>query len=174
MSLYGVTFKDQLVPCLDDGAMQQKLFADGIVRGCAMSASGSVLTIGRGVIMAAGRLIGNDADLAVSVSATSGYARITLVIDLTGTATTEAFTQVSIRVDTANSQSGFAALTQEDINGGVDTRYEVALAIVSCSASGITIASLLDSVQYALIKSGTSVPTTDDISPGEIYLKYEA
>lgn len=173
MALYGVTFANQLVPCLDDGAMQQKLLSDGIVHGCAMSVSGSTLTIARGVIMAAGRLIGNDAALAVSITPQSGYARVTLVIDLSGAATEETFAQVSIRIDTASTQSGLPALTQEDINGGSDTAYEVSLAIVSCSSSGITLVSKLSNVQLALIKSGTSVPTVADLAPGEIYLKYE-
>ena len=121
MALFGVTFENQLLAEMDDGNLQEFLLRDGILRGLGLSYNGSNLTIGSGYLIAAGRLIGNDSALTIAVPASSGYARVVLVIDLTGTATESVFTQLSTRVDSASSVSGFPALVQGDINGGVDT-----------------------------------------------------
>lgn len=191
MSLFGVTFENQLLAEMDDGNLQEFLLRDGVLRGLGLSYNGSNLTIGNGYLIAAGRLIGNDSALTIAVPASSGYARIVLVIDLTGTATESVFTQLSTRVDSAASVSGFPDLAQGDINGGVDTTYELALAIVATSASGITgIESQLGAAglkpilgeaavsaeSQGFIKFGTATPTAgtgpNQIAPGEIYLKY--
>ena len=189
MSFFGVTFEKQIFSSLGDGAFQQFLVADGILRGLDMSYNGSTLTLGAGYLMAAGRLIGNDAALPVTVPASSGYARVVLAIDLTATATESAFDQIAIRVEQASSATDFPALTQGDINGGTDTTYEIALAIVQTSASGITgIVSRIEPAALhaqlspgavtadaiaGCVKMGTATPTTDTIAPGEIYLKYQ-
>ena len=191
MALFGVTFENQLLSQTDDGVFQEFLVADGILRGMGLTYNGSTLTIAAGYMMAAGRLIGNDAALAVSVPASAGFARIVLIIDLTGTATESVFTQLSLRVDHEASVSDFDPLVQGDINGGVDTTYEVALAIVQTTASGISgITSQLggaglrgnlapgsvDAAAQGFIKMGTAVPTAgtgpNQISEGQIYLKY--
>ena len=191
MALFGVTFENQLLAEMDDGNLQEFLLKDGVIRGLTLSYNGSNLTIAAGYLIAAGRLIGNDSALTIAVPASAGYARIVLIIDLTGTATDSVFTQLSTRVDSESNVSDFPALTQGDINGGVDTTYEIALAIVQTSASGITgiesqlgaagLKSILGakSVTAAangFIKMGTATPTagtgTNQIQPGEIYLKY--
>lgn len=191
MSLFGVTFENQLLAEMDDGNLQEFLLRDGILRGLGLSYNGSNLTIGSGYLIAAGRLIGNDSALTIAVPASSGYARIVLIIDLTGTATESVFTQLSTRVDSASSVSGFPDLVQGDINGGVDTTYELALAIVATSSSGITgIESQLGAAglkpilgegavtasAQGFIKMGAATPTAgtgaNQIAPGEIYLKY--
>jgi len=191
MALFGVTFENQLLAEMDDGNLQEFLLKDGVIRGLTLSYNGSNLTIAAGYLIAAGRLIGNDSALTIAVPASNGYARIVLVIDLTGTATDSVFTQLSTRVDSAASQGDFPALTRGDINGGVDTTYEISLAIVRTTTSGITeisaqlgaagLKSILGakSVTAAangFIKMGTATPTagtgTNQIQPGEIYLKY--
>ena len=191
MALFGVTFENQLLAEMDDGNLQEFLLKDGVIRGLTLSYNGSNLTIAAGYLIAAGRLIGNDSALTIAVPVSAGYARIVLIIDLTGTATDSVFTQLSTRVDSESNISDFSALTQGDINGGVDTTYEIALAIVQTSASGITgiesqlgaagLKSILGakSVTAAangFIKMGTATPTagtgTNQIQPGEIYLKY--
>lgn len=191
MALFGVTFENQLLAEMDDGNLQEFLLKDGVIRGLTLSYNGSNLTIAAGYLIAAGRLIGNDSSLTITVPASAGYARIVLIIDLTGTATDSVFTQLSTRVDSEANISDFPALTQGDINGGVDTTYEIALAIVQTSASGITgiesqlgaaglkpilgAAAVTASAQ-GFIKFGTVTPTagtgTNQIAPGEIYLKY--
>lgn len=191
MALFGVTFENQLLAEMDDGNLQEFLLKDGVIRGLTLSYNGSNLTISAGYLIAAGRLIGNDSALTITVPASAGYSRIVLIIDLTGTATESVFTQLSTRVDSEANISDFSALTQGDINGGVDTTYEIALAIVQTSASGITgiesqlgaaglkpilgAAAVTASAQ-GFIKFGTATPTAgtgpNQIAPGEIYLKY--
>ena len=191
MALFGVTFENQLLAEMDDGNLQEFLLKDGVIRGLTLSYNGSNLTIAAGYLIAAGRLIGNDSALTIAVPASAGYARIVLIIDLTGTATDSVFTQLSTRVDSEANISDFSALTQGDINGGVDTTYEIALAIVQTSASGVTgiesqlgaaglkpilgAAAVTASAQ-GFIKFGTATPTAgtgpNQIAPGEIYLKY--
>jgi hypothetical protein len=192
MALFGVTFENQLLAEMDDGNLQEFLLKDGVIRGLTLSYNGSNLTIAAGYLIAAGRLIGNDSALTIAVPASAGYARIVLIIDLTGTATDSVFTQLSTRVDSEANVSDFPALTQGDINGGVDTTYEIALAIVQTSASGITgiesqlgaagLKSILGAKSVTaeangFIKMGTATPTagtgTNQIAPGEIYLKYQ-
>lgn len=184
MALFGVTFKDQLIAAGDDAVLHRRLLDDGILYGCGMSASGSSLTIARGWLHACGRVIGNDAALAVEIPATSGFARVKLVIDLSGAATTEIFSQVSLAVETADTAAGFPALVREDLDDGVSTTYEVALAVVSCSSQGIAIVSTLGASaitadvlglaadQVRPIKIGTATPTENTLAEGEIYLKY--
>lgn len=182
MAIFGVTFANQLVSATDDAVVQRRALTDGTLRGFGVTASGSVATIAAGYVLACGRVIGNDADLAVNVSATSGVARLTLVIDLSAAATETTFSQVSIRTDLAASEAALPALVQQDINDGLSTTYEISLAVLSLGAGGITgVVSSLGQSAVVLptllpanvgIKMGTATPTTADISNGQIYLKY--
>ena len=171
MSLFGVTFKDQAVSAFDHAALMAIVLRDGILRGCGMSASGSNVTLAAGHLLAAGRVIGNDAALTIPVTGSSGVARITLVIDLTATATESTFQQLSIRVDNATDEAALPALVQEDINDGIHTDYEVSLAVVNLGASGVT--SFVRKMGRAALRLryGSAEPTTSDIDPGEIYLR---
>lgn len=171
MAIFGVTFKDQPVSAFDHAALTALLLRDGILRGFDISASGSVVTLGAGHLVAAGRIVGNDADIAVTCSGSSGVARVTLVIDLSATASTSVFNQITIRVDTAASAAELPVLVQEDINDGVHTGYELALAVVSLSGSGVS--GFVSKIGRAAprIRAGTAVPTASTLDPGEIYLK---
>ena len=193
MALFGGNFEKQPVAAADTGIVWQKTLSDGILLGFGLSFSGSTLTVAPGYMLACGRLIGNNANLAVAVSGTSGYARVVLKIDLTGTATAETFSQVSVRVDYAASVEGFSALVQQEINDWTHTTYEAALCVLALGANGISeIVSNLDTAFPALpdgfvtaaklgsdilpanvgIKHGTATPTTATLAPGEIYLKH--
>lgn len=171
MALFGVTFKDQKVSAYDHAALMQLVLRDGVLRGCGLSASGSNVSLAAGHLLAAGRVIGNDAALTVPVSGTTGVARITLVIDLTATASDNTFQQLSVRVDNASDESALPALVQEDINDGVHTDYEMELAVVNLSGSGVS--SFVRKVGRAALRLaiGSSEPTSTDIDPGEIYLR---
>lgn len=201
MSLYGVTFANQPVAAVDDAIPWRRLLTDGVLQGMALSFSGSTVTIGAGMVIACGRIVGNDAPVSLTVSAASGYARVTLVLDLTGAATETAFSQAQFRVDTASTVEALPALVQQDINDGTSTTYEAALAILALSASGVesvysslgpsvvnlaqgnvTPQALAASVNYAAIglaanqvrpiKMGTEIPTAETLAEGEIYLQY--
>lgn len=134
----GITFSNQNVAPADDGAMMARALTDGIVSGCASSAAGFTYTLAPGYLIAAGRLIRHAASTGLSIAgATSGYARVKLVIDLTLPATVDDFSQVDMAVDYAASVDGFPALVQDDINGGGST-FEAELAVVELSAGGAT------------------------------------
>lgn len=202
MALFGGNFANQQVAATDAAAAYQKALDDGILLGWNLSASGATLTIGKGYLIAHGRIVGNDANLAVTVSGTSGYARVVVVIDLTGAATTSSFTQVSLRVDYASSPDGFPALVQEEINDWTHTAYETALCVLALGSGGIAeIVSVLDTAGPTLpdgtvtaaklaadirpvnvgIMAGTDTPVAANPGAGEvllpegmIYLQYSA
>lgn len=134
----GVTFANQKIAPSDDAIVRRAILPDGILTGCALTYSGSTLTMAAGHLMACGRQIRHPAaqNWAV-VDATSGYARLVMTIDLTRTATKEVFDQVTHAVEYASSEDGFVELEQSDINVS-GTRYQVAICVVSLGTGGIT------------------------------------
>jgi hypothetical protein len=137
----------------DDGRLYQAIFDDGAIYGCELSYAGTVLTMEPGFMVVAGREMENEVSEDYTINqATSGFAQLVLTIDLTKTATTTAFNQVSIDVRYASSESGFPDLIQQDINGA-GTKYQIQLALVSLGAGGIT--GIVDNMPTAsLIGSG--------------------
>jgi hypothetical protein len=137
-NIRGITFAEQTVTPTDDAIVRRAMLSDGILSGCSITYSGSTLTLAAGYMIACGRIFQITAarNWAV-VDATSGVARLVLTIDLTKTATESAFDQISFGIDYATAENGFVNLTQDDINiAGV--RYQVAVAVVSLGAGGIT------------------------------------
>ena len=134
----GVTFAQQRVTPIDDAIIRRAMLEDGTLTGCRFSYSGSTLTMAAGQLIVCGRQIRHAAseNWAV-VGASSGYARLLLTIDLTRSATKDAFDQVNVSVEYASSQEGFLPLVQEDINAAGIT-YQIPLCVVSLGASGIT------------------------------------
>lgn len=165
----GVNFDNQLVTAKQHGALFRAAFGDGILSGMDINVSGQNITIGAGYCVVAGREIQLTATETVSVTATSGCARVLMQIDLSQTATESAFSQASLVLQTATTQDGFAALTQDDINGG-GTVYQIILCVVQCGSS-LTILSTAPSASHP-ITVGTAVPTDGTGSDGDIYLKY--
>lgn len=137
MALYGCFFTNRKVASMDFGAAMRTILADGIISGMALTKSGATLNVAKGYMIACGRVIGNDAALALTMTQTSGYARVVIKIDLTETATESTFSQLSTRIDYASTEDGFSALVQDDINDGTHTTYEVALCILKLTSSGI-------------------------------------
>ena len=134
----GVTFAEQTVTPSDDAIVRRAILPDGILSGCELSYSGSTLTMAAGHLMACGRQIRHpSAQNWAVVDATSGYARLLLTIDLTRTATEEAFDQVVDSIEYASAEDGFVDLEQADINRS-GTRYQVAVCVVSLGTGGIT------------------------------------
>lgn len=129
MSVYltPVTFENQFITPSDDGAAWAACMTDGISSGCVLSLSGTTLTLAAGKIVAAGRTARVDAAKTFTVSNT--YSRLVLTIDLSKTAAE----QVALDIESASAISGFAALTQNDINSG-GTKYQFEICLVSGSA----------------------------------------
>lgn len=137
MALFGCTFTNRKVGSRDMGAAMSALLADGIISGMGLTKNGATLNVAKGYMIACGRVIGNDAALALTMTQSSGYARVVIKIDLTGTATASTFAQLSTRIDYASTADGFSALVQDDVNDGTHTTYEVALCILKLNSSGI-------------------------------------
>lgn len=129
MSVYltPVTFENQFITPSDDGAAWAACMTDGISAGCALSLSGTTLTLAAGKIVAAGRTARVDAAKTFSIS--NNYSRLVLTIDLSKTAAE----QVALDIESASAISGFAALTQNDINNG-GTKYQYVVCLCSSSA----------------------------------------
>lgn len=126
MSLRKIIFDSSTVNARDLGAALAGICADGRVSGCEVSYSAGTVGIAKGFLMAHGRLIENTAAIAEAVSGT-GVAQLVLVVSVSGTGS------VSVAVRTATSESALTALTQDDINDGSHTTYEVELALVDLS-----------------------------------------
>lgn len=165
----GVNFDNQLVTAKQHGALFRCAFGDGILSGMSINVSGQSITIGAGYCVVAGREIQLTATETVGLTATSGYARVLMQIDLSQTASETAFAQASLVLQTATAQDGFSALTQEDINGS-GSIYQIVLCTVQAGSS-LTILSKAPYVAHP-ITVGTAEPSGGN--DGDIYLKYEA
>ena len=159
----GITFDSRQVRARDDGIVRSKIFGDGILTGCAMTFSGKDLTIGVGSFIVAGRQVEISIAETITSSTTeaNGYGRLRFVIDLTAEQSETVFTQYRWEWDYQAANSGWPALTQEDINADGDT-YEVAMATVSFSASNIS--GVVDRLPGA--KTGGSVILSKTLTSG--------
>ena len=144
----GVTFPNQKVTPAYDAVIRRALLDDGILTGCALTYSGSTLTMAAGQLMLCGRQIIHPSSQNWAVTeATTGYARLVLTIDLTRTSTKDTFDQVVDEIQYATAADGFTALEQSDINAA-GSKYQVAACVVSLGPGGITgIISQLDATE---------------------------
>lgn len=138
-TLNGVTFEERTVRSLDDARINTALFSDGILTGCALTYSGANLTIAKGALMVKGREIAvdNNETIASTPTYTNGYGRLKYVINLGAAASSSTFTQGATAWQYASTNS-FAALTQQDINDGTSTTYEIEICRVKYTSGSIT------------------------------------
>lgn len=134
----GGTFAYQKITPSEDAAVRRAALNDGVLAGCALSYSGVTLTMGPGSLFACGRVVRHPLEQHWPVvGAASGFARLVLTVDLSRTATQDEFDQIADTIEYADTVDGFDPLVQEDINAG-GTRYQMAAAVVSLGAGGIT------------------------------------
>ena len=128
----GIFFDLRTLRAVDLGAIFGKIIGDGKVRGCTLSYFGANLTIAKGHMVAKGRLIAfdNAETIASETTSANGYGRLKLSIDLSQAASGTSFAQALFSWDYADTNS-FAALTQNDINDGTNTAYQVEICRVS-------------------------------------------
>jgi hypothetical protein len=160
-TLNGVGFDLQTVRAIDDARIRETQFVDGILRGCALTFSGADLTIATGAYMFKGREVAVDSDTTLTTvpTYTNGYARLKYVIDLSQAASDTSFTQGATVLEYASSNS-FAALTQQDINDGTHTSYEVEICRVQYTSGSIT--SIVSQISSATNKT---IPLTAGTAP---------
>lgn len=138
MSFLGVTFPEQKATPSDDAIIRQALLNDGILTGCGLDYAGFTLTMASGLLLLKGREIRHTASESWAISgASSGYARLSMTIDLSKTSTVDAFDQVAVVIDYASTADGFPVLERSEINvSGV--KYQAEICVVSLSSGGIT------------------------------------
>ena len=168
----GIFFDLQTVRARDLGAAFGGILSDGKLSGCALSYSGVNLTIARGYYIAKGRMIEIDSaeTLQTTTTAANGYGRLRLVIDLSIAASESSFTQGKFEWDYAATNS-FPALTQNDINDGTNTAYQVEICRVSFANSQIT--GIVSQIRNAGLKVAAHASThatdgSDPITPESI------
>jgi hypothetical protein len=136
--LQGVTFPNQTFTPSEWGQMFEAILPNGILRGCAMTSSGTSFNIAKGAILLKGRLIVIPSTVTESTSPTypDGYGRVKLCINTSNTSTSLVNQQAYITTEYSSS-STFPSLTQQDVNDG-GTTYEVALATLKYSGGSIS------------------------------------
>ena len=173
MALRKVVFDSATVAAKDFGALFAGTLTDGRVDGCDVSYAGGSVSVAVGYLIACVRLIQNNAALTVTPEGSTGVAQIVLVVNLTGSGT------VSVATRYASSAAALSALTQDDINDGSSTLYELELALVDLEAASL-LRSLAQAApaahthtldQITSISSGSADPGT--LAVGELYLQYE-
>lgn len=137
-NINGITFAEQHVSPASDGVLYRKLLSDGIISGCDFSFNGSTLTMTSGWALLCGRELRFDGQNTFALTgASSGYARVVVVLDLTRTSAEDAWQQGSFRIDYSATTSGFSTLTQQDLNGS-GTLYEAELVRVNLQSGAIS------------------------------------
>lgn len=133
MSIYltPVTFEGKHIAPSDDGSAWAACTTDGISSGCALTRSGSTLSIAVGKIIAAGRTARVDEAKTFTLSG-SGYDRLVLTIDMSKSISQ----RVALDIENSQTLAGFPALVQNDINNG-GTKYQFVICIVDIAGSGI-------------------------------------
>lgn len=156
----GINFDNQTVTAKDHGHLFQCVIVDGIMSGCELSFSGTSLVITPGYLLVAGREMKLTSNTTVIVDgATSGYARVLVTIDMSGTATADTFEQAYFQIQYATTVAGFSALNQEEINNS-GTKYQFELCTLVMGTSGI--ASIYSSAGSAAVR--IPLITTDMLS----------
>lgn len=130
MSISGATFSGVRVTPSDDGAVFAACVADGLY-GNAITLSGTAVRITRGKIVACGRVIRVTSNEDFTLNQNEGdYARLLLTIDMSKSGDQ----RWSIDLQYANSENGFSAPTQNDINNG-GTKYQMPICMVDLRGS---------------------------------------
>lgn len=158
----GCTFEEQRANSKNDGGFYQAIFSkDGILWGCEMTTTNDSFTMQPGELIISGRVIWVDGATQIPFTSPiqNGYGQVLLTIDLSKTATKEAFDQVEASV-VYSTTSLFPELTQGEINtSNGDMVYQQELAVVSIAGGNITgITRQIEGVEIDAEKLGGQPP----------------
>ena len=150
--LKGIVFDNQTMTPKAFGRAMENALSDGTLSGCAVTFSGTNVTLGSGYLIAKGRVIEATSNTTVATSPTyaNGYGRLMLKIDLSETSSSTINHQAQLIVD-YSSTTTFPSLVQDDINGS-GTVYEVALGIFKYTSGSIT--EMVESIGRTTPKEG--------------------
>lgn len=153
-NIQGYTFNAQSVSPEADGRLYEYLLEDGRLFGGTITYNGTDIYIAAGLLISKGRVmrVPSTISLATASSYADGYCRIVVKIDLTQAATETTFEQADFRLEYSSTDS-WAALTQQDINDGTSSVYEIEYAVVQFSNYSVN--SLVRILDYSdLAESG--------------------
>lgn len=167
MAITGMIFDNQVPTAKGLRGTFMSALSDGIISGCDITYSGLAVTIGQGLINVAGGIFQIAGSEVLNLANSGAYARIKAKIDLSGTATSSEFSQVTLLADYADSPNGFEALDQEDINTGVGIVYEAEICVVSIANSAVS-GIVRKAIAAAKIQYGDTLPA--DAPEGTIFL----
>ena len=163
MSINGRGFDLRAQNAAVDRARIHALMSDGIIRGCALTFTGTSITMGVGSFVVQGAITEIDAAETTDLSApiANGYVRLIFHVDLDEVPSTTEFTQGWFTYDYSATLSGFSALTQEDING-TGSVYEKEIGVWTMVSSECT----------ALVRSIAIAGTLSGVSGNSQYIKH--
>lgn len=167
MAITGIIFDNQVPTAKGIRGAFMSALTDGIVSGCNITTSGLVITVGSGLINAAGGVFQVSGSEEVILQNSGSFARVKAVIDLTEPATTSEFSQVKFEVDYANTATGFPELIQDNINSGTGTTYEAEICVVAITNGSIS-SIVRTAIASAKIQYGDTLP--EDAPEGTIFL----
>ena len=169
MAIKGILFDNQAPTAKGLRGGFNSALTDGILCGCATETSGYNFVIKSGLMNVAGGIfaVTGDTNVTVAYDADKPYARVKANIDLSQTATTEAFNQVSFTVDYASSVNTFTNLVQENINYGSGTIYQAEMFILLLNNTGIS-SIVRTATASAKMQYGNTLPS--DAPEGTIFL----
>lgn len=133
----GYVFANQLASNEVDSMIYRKMlnYHDGIFKGMELSFTSTVITVGEGIIMIAGRPVGIIGSESISAGTDNAYCKLVIEIDLSKESTETNFEQVALKI--IKSTSNYPSVTQNDMDND-GTLYQVELAKFKTNASGIT------------------------------------
>ncbi len=167
MAINGIVFDNQAPTAKGIRGGFASALSDGIVDGCDISYNGNIISMSPGILNVAGGLVSITGYENVSVTGTSGYARVSIVLDLSRTSTEQEFNQVYFEVDYSSSANGFNTLIKNDVNIGTGTIYKAELCVVSLGSSGVT-GIVRKAIASAKLQYGDTLPS--DAPEGTIFL----
>lgn len=144
-----------------DAKLYRAALTDGVLDGCAVSASGINVIVDTGALIACGRVVIIDSpQVILATSSGSGYIKMTLDIDSASTPVTISLTSSS-------------TVVREDINNS-GTKYEL---IIGTYTSNGSTASATKTLAVAVpnaprIRYGTATPSSSLGNNGDIYIQY--
>lgn len=165
MSLNLITKTGGSVTHKNDGAYRCSVTPDGILQGCAMTYSGTTLTIASGYMMICGREVYLSAAEAYTIPTTAAYAYLKYTIsESNGTITSSV---------AASSTASPSAGTQGDINAS-GTTYGCVIAVMSISGVAITgiVNKLRKIAPQGVIYGTAATPSDTDYVDGTRYIQY--
>jgi len=133
----GYVFSNQLASNDIDSMIFRKMldYNDGILNGFEISNTNTIITIGQGNFLIAGRPVGIIGSETVTATTDIAYCKLVLEIDLSRTATPTTFEQAQFKI--IKSTTSYPEVTQEDMDNGGQI-YQVELARFRTTANGIT------------------------------------